>query len=341
MFTRAYAESNPGIYPVYSASLTAPLCHISTYDYDGTYLTWTTNGYGGRMQVIFGKFSINGDRGILLPKDDSIPDLNYIKHVLEPILVDQAVGRIVDGKKNEYTKVSPEIVSESAISLPVNEDGKPNLAKMCEVAKKIQRIELLQNTLQKYQEEIATTEVLIECKSPFTTLSLGDEKYFSLSIGERVLKKHSCEHGVPVYSANVNAPFAYIRHPNLSDFEQDSLIWGIDGIFGWNRIPRGIEFASTDHCGRVQIKLKALDPEYVFYFLQATRLEYGFDRVFRANLENVRNLITVKIPIDKNGQFSLTRQKEIAKRYRELNELKKKTAQILDSLCKIKIDIAA
>lgn len=341
VYTRAYAESNPGIYPVYSASLTAPLCHIDTHDYDGTYLTWTTNGYGGRMQVISGKFSTNGDRGILIPHNEFMPDLNYIKRVLEPILIAQAVGRVVDGKKNEYTKVSPEVVSESVISLPVDENGKLDLTRMLDVAEKVQRIFLLQNTLQKFQEEITTTEVLIECEDPFATLSLGDEKYFSLSIGERVLKKNGCEHGVPVYSANVKAPFACISVSNLSDFERDSLIWGIDGIFDWNRIPKGVAFATTDHCGRVQIKSKELDSEYIFYLLQATRLEYGFDRVFRANLENVRGQITVKIPIDNNGQFSIPRQKEIAKRYRELNGLKKKTALMLNSLCSVRLDMVA
>lgn len=341
LYTRAYAERNSGIYPVYSASLTAPLCHIDTYDFDGTYLTWTTNGYGGRIQVISGKFSINGDRGLFVPLGDLTPNLDYIKYVLEPVLIDQAVGRIVDGKKNEYTKVSPEVASESVISLPVDNDGNLDLIKMRDAAKKILHVESLQNTLQKYQDEITTTEVLIECEDPFTTLSLGNEKYFSLSIGERVLKKHSREHGVPVYSANVSMPFAHIAVSNLFSFEQDSLIWGIDGVFDWNRIPSGVEFATTDHCGRLQIKSKALDPEYIFYALRATRLEYGFDRVFRANLENVGRLICVRVPVDKNGQFSLSRQKKMAKRYRELNDLKSNTCQVLDSLYKVKIDIAA
>ena len=78
IYTRTYADNNSGPYPVYSASLAGPLCHIDTFDYEGTFLTWTTNGYGGRIQVISGKFSINGDRGIFLPKNKVIPYLYYI-----------------------------------------------------------------------------------------------------------------------------------------------------------------------------------------------------------------------------------------------------------------------
>ncbi|MFX8215032.1 hypothetical protein ABTL18_19415, partial [Acinetobacter baumannii] len=91
--------------------------------YEGTFLTWTTNGYGGRIQVISGKFSINGDRGIFLPKNKVIPNLNYIKHILEPILVDLAVGRVVEGKKNEYTKLGPEVARKATLRLPIKESG--------------------------------------------------------------------------------------------------------------------------------------------------------------------------------------------------------------------------
>lgn len=335
-YTRHYAERNIGPYPVYSASLSSPLCYIKTYDYDGTYLTWNTNGYGGRMQIISGKFSINGDRGILVPKNELAIELGYIKHFLEPALIDQAVGRIVDGQKNEYTKVSPEIVAASMISLPVDGNGHPYLLKIHKAAAKIQRIESLQDTLKTYQNEILTSEVSIESEKT-VVLSLSDEAYFSLSIGKRVLRKDSRDHGVPVYSANVNIPFAYIDTSNLYGFDRDSLIWGIDGIFGWNRIPAGVEFATTDHCGRLQVISEELDPGYIFYSLRTTRIEYGFDRVFRANLENMRRLVTVKIPIDKDGRFSLTKQKAIAKRYQKLDDLKTKACRLLDSLCKVRV----
>src|SRR5882724_8742878 len=114
IYTRSYGLANAGPYPVYSASRTAPLCSINSYKYAGRYLTWTANGYGGRVQIIDSKFSVNGDRGVLVPKPGVDLDLVYIKHVLEPLLIEQAIGRLVDGRKNGYTKVSPEIVMNTA-----------------------------------------------------------------------------------------------------------------------------------------------------------------------------------------------------------------------------------
>ena len=32
-------------------------------------MTWSTNGFAGTILILDGKFSINGDRGILVPKN--------------------------------------------------------------------------------------------------------------------------------------------------------------------------------------------------------------------------------------------------------------------------------
>ena len=340
VYTRAYADAHSGPYPVYSASLAAPLCHVDSFDHEGTFLTWTTNGYGGRVQIISGKFSINGYRGIFFPKTTPVPDLNYLKHILEPVLIDLAVGRVVLGLKNEYTKVAPEVAANAVISLPTTKAGRIDLKKIDKAALKLKRVEKLQKGLEKIRDEILEAEISVHSSHLFTTLSLGDESYFSLKIGERVLKKDALEKGIPVYSANVTAPFAYVAESNLSDFGADSILWGIDGNFDWNRIKMSVKFASTDHCGRMQLKSKLLDPEFVYYYLQSTRHDYGFDRVFRANLENVRKLVTIKVPIKKNGDFDLDAQKKIAKRYRDIGLLKMKTSAALDFLCKAKLDLA-
>jgi len=67
-YTRRYGDNNKGEYPVYGASNHAPLTNIKTYDYDGKYLTWARNGFAGFVKSHNGKFNINYDRGILVPK---------------------------------------------------------------------------------------------------------------------------------------------------------------------------------------------------------------------------------------------------------------------------------
>ncbi len=80
---------------------------------------------------------------------------------------------------------------------------------------------------------------------------------------------------------------------------------GIDGVFDWNLIPADEVFATTDHCGRLQILDDKLDPEYVFWYLKSTRERYGFDRVFRASLRNMKADVQVVVPLGADGEPSL------------------------------------
>ena len=101
----------------------------------------------------------------------------------------------------------------------------------------------------------------------------------------------------------------------------------------FNTLLNGSDFYLNPH------KSKLLDPEYIFYYLRSTRSEYGFDRVFRANLNNVRNLVSVKIPVNKKGEFCILRQNKIAKKYRYIDSLKRNTCKVIESLCDVNINI--
>ncbi|BCS57980.1 hypothetical protein ADLECEL_18650 [Adlercreutzia equolifaciens subsp. celatus] len=134
--TRGYGFDNSGSFPVWSASSKAPLTMIDTYDYEGRYLSWSTNGFAGLLMVLEGRFSINGDRGVLIPKRGRGDlDLDYFKYTLEPIFRQLAKGRKGDNGENEYTKLSPKMLEEVRVPVPVTVDGLPDLAAQEEMAK--------------------------------------------------------------------------------------------------------------------------------------------------------------------------------------------------------------
>jgi len=159
-YTKKYGNDHNGKYPVYSASNNNPLTYINHYDYDGTYLTWATNGFGGYMKVIEGKFSINGDRGILVPKSNNI-NIKYIKCTLEPILRDLAKGRKGDKGKNEFTKVPRTILESVYIRMPIDANGEINLEKQTEIANMFDTVENVKVDFVKQLEEVANTKVTI------------------------------------------------------------------------------------------------------------------------------------------------------------------------------------
>lgn len=75
VYSKEYLRDNQGIYPVYSSQTinNGELRRISTYDFDGTYLTWTTDGaYAGTIFKRKGKFSITNVCGIISMKSDLV-----------------------------------------------------------------------------------------------------------------------------------------------------------------------------------------------------------------------------------------------------------------------------
>lgn len=158
-YTKKYGHNHLGDFPVYSASNNAPLTYIDTYDYDGEYLTWATNGFGGYIKLIEGKFSINADRGILIPKEDADIDINYVKWVLQPRLRELAKGRLGDKGKNEFTKVNLSMIKEVKIPIPIRSNGEIDLNKQNEIADKYIYLADLKNELARKLEALSDIQI--------------------------------------------------------------------------------------------------------------------------------------------------------------------------------------
>lgn len=153
-------------------------------------------------------------------------------------------------------------------------------------------------------------------KIRFSEVSLSDESIFALSIGDRVVQKdlRGIEGTIPVFSANVFNPFGYLPKSNITDFTRDSILWGIDGNFDLNIIPRGQEFATTDHCGRIQSLRDDISPRYIMYSLMQLRSELAFGRTYRASLTNIRK-VSILIPMLNDGSFDIKTQEILAHRF--------------------------
>ena len=85
--SKDYLQSNVGKYPVYSSQTlnNGALGHINTYDYDGEYVTWTTDGANaGSIFYRNGKFSITNVCGLLKVKVDYV-NTKFLAYILSTI----------------------------------------------------------------------------------------------------------------------------------------------------------------------------------------------------------------------------------------------------------------
>lgn len=157
----------------------------------------------------------------------------------------------------------------------------------------------------------------------FIKVKLSDEKYFDLSIGKRIVKKNivNVSGDKPIYSANVKVPIGFQNQSNISNFDNNFVLWGIDGNFEFNSIPKNNPFVSTDHCGTIRILNDNILPKYIMIQLEKVKHEYGFDRGLRASLENMKEVV-IPIPLKEDGFIDTEIQKEIVEKYEYISELK-------------------
>lgn len=173
----------------------------------------------------------------------------------------------------------------------------------------------------------------------YLQVSLADTDYFSLFIGKRLVKKDliKVQGTIPIYSANVRAPISYHHTSNITDFKNNFVIWGIDGDFDFNFIPKETPFVSTDHCGTIRILSDDILPEYLMLLLEYKKHEYGFDRGLRASLKNMQQVV-IEVLLNEQGNIDTEKQKEVVEKYQNIYELKEKISsyrkKILDTTIK-------
>ena len=136
VISKDYLRENEGIYPVYSSQTLNEgiFGYISSYDFDGEYLTWTTDGANaGAIFYHNGKFSITNVCGLLKPKYDAVA-IKYLFYWLQK----EARKHVSSGMGN------PKLMSNTvaSISIPL-----PPLAEQERIVSILDRFDSLCNSL--------------------------------------------------------------------------------------------------------------------------------------------------------------------------------------------------
>lgn len=343
-YTRGYGIKHPGSFPVYSASNTNPLTFIDSYDYHGSYLSWATNGYGGAMKVLSGHFSINGDRALLIPKIDGL-NLDYCRLILEPLFRENAVGRKVDGKRNEYTKLSPSKVAEITFQLPVTANDEIDTEAQTKMVVHASRFGTLKASLSDAYDTIKTC-IPVPSLDQYvtTTLQLTGNwfEFVSTKTGWTKAQYSKLDTGndkhFPVYSA-ARQPVAYVQHKERGLISADEITPIIsfaangDGSAGANFVFHTTPFFVSNDRTCLRILDKNIVPEYIFFVLQGMKQTYGFGHTLKATKANLE-IVTIDIPITATGAgYDKKAQKKLIARFRKLHSIRKALDSQLAIIC--------
>lgn len=114
VISKDYINNNQGNFPVYSSQTenNGELGYISTYDFDGEYLTWTTDGANaGSVFYRTGKFSITNVCGLI-----KISDTNILTRFLYFVLYVEAKKHVNYGMGNP--KLMSNVMAKIKVPLP-------------------------------------------------------------------------------------------------------------------------------------------------------------------------------------------------------------------------------
>ena len=138
VISKPYIRENSGSFPVYSSQSfnNGEMGRIDTYDFDGSYLTWTTDGaYAGSVFFREGKFNCTNVCGICLAKDPSVVNTKYAAFYLE-----------TQAKKHVSYVGNPKLMNNIFAEIPIVLPPLPEQKKIAEILSKI-------DLLIKHQEE--------------------------------------------------------------------------------------------------------------------------------------------------------------------------------------------
>lgn len=339
-YTKKFGFEHKGKYPVYSASNYAPLTSINSYDYDGRYLTWAANGFAGYMKIIDGKFSINGDRGIMIPKDERI-NIDYVKYTLEPQLRKLAKGRKGEKGEDEFTKLYISMIDKLSIDIPYDEDtNKISIEYQMEIVSKMDTEYSFQNMIRSKQNEIQNLNV--EETSFEKSIKLPIKELFDIKKGSSLYTNkyfNSHKGKYPVYSSQTfhNGEIARI---DTYDYDDKCLTWTTDGVYAGTLFIRNEKFSMTTHCGALFLKEKYKDSisiEYIYsYLFYKLKNHANGVQNKRVTVDIIKN-VEVEIPIDANNNIDMNQQIAYSLKFEQFQDAKREITTKLDTLVNNKI----
>lgn len=247
-------------------------------------------GTAGRVTLfeLDGDYVVDSHITIFRPNDEVLP--TFVLLVLSSVVGFKTLEKMADGSSGQ---VELSIETIKSIKVPV-----PPIPVQQEIVDACAKIDEEYNAtrmrIETYRQK--TADLFAELDAVMSTtegnrLSLSDTEKFSVAIGKRVLDKELVSNGkIPVYSANVTAPFGFIDKLLITDFSVPSVLWGIDGDWMTSYLPSDMPFYPTDHCGVLRCKNSEVNPRYLAHILEVEGRKMGFSRSYRASIDRVHGI---------------------------------------------------
>ncbi|WP_341758763.1 restriction endonuclease subunit S [Candidatus Tisiphia endosymbiont of Ditula angustiorana] len=323
-----------GNIPVYSANVFNPIGLIKNSNiknFDSNFVIWGIDG----------DFKFN-----FIRKHTPFVTTDHCGtiRILEDTILPQYLMIELDRIKHIYgfdrgLRASLKNMQNIIIRLPVDVDGNLDIDIQQDIIEKYQVISEIKQEVGEYKHKIDKLVIKIDDAIEYCQ-SVKIEDIFNIKKGiakytKTYIKKHKGSY--PIYSANTKqgGVLGYINH---FDHDVESIQITTNGYAGTVFYRSKHKFSINGDARLYIPKCDNLDCLYLSFELQKVLDKNNFNWEYKPTIERTRN-IEIKIPITATGEFDLPKQKEIAEKYRKIEEIKNNIKRELEKIENIQVDI--
>ena len=317
-----------GEFPVYAASVGVAIGYINSYLNDKPAIIVPTagNGTAGKPYVVTDPFYTIGANAVGFVPEENI-DVHYVFFQLKNIL-----SSLVKGES--FKNINQGMIKKIKIVIPIKEDKSFDLEEQQRLSGIYFEIERQRQYLSNKVYEIQELLVHIDKEEgikyedvPLNSLVIHENG--NASYTKTWCQKHKGEY--PIYSANNIEPIDFV---DSFDYDGEYLTYSKNGCAGYITIIGNRFSVNGDRC------VMRINEEYVGK-INILYLKYYLEPIFRKNKKGrlgafekneftklnssmIKSLnILVPIPLATDGSYDLDKQREIAERYKQIDEIKK------------------
>lgn len=115
----------------------------------------------------------------------------------------------------------------------------------------------------------------------------------------------------------------YLINNKLVLFDSPSILFNLDGSVGHCFIRTDEKYSFIDVVASLRPKRDNIDMNFLLYELRKEIMKTGANYQSKLYFNKIRDYgITIKIPIDAQGNFDIVKQREIADKYARIEEIK-------------------
>ena len=340
--TKTFIDENKGKFPVYSwdSKSWKAYWYIDFYKYEEELLIWTTYWDAWNLKMANWQFNIWRNASWLRVKNKFKEKINirYIKYFCEIYFRLNA-----QWWKWELRKLPQQRVKNIFIRIPSKDNWEFDLEKQIEIAWKYEKLQKIKSRIRTIKEDIESQKIKLEEIWNAKEVSIVDLFHLKRwrSLYTRVYWDNN--RGVfPVYSAWKEK----LTSINTFDYDGEYLTWATNW-FAWFLKKLNWKFSLNADRWIFICKSKRIDINFINHSIAIDLRNLTKGRIWdkwkneftKLSPKKIEDNIFIRIPIKKNWDFDLERQKEIAQKYMKIENIKNNLIQELEYLEKVKVEI--